>query len=375
MRAPIRLLNIEDSEDDSALILLLLRQAGFELYCERVETARDLAAALDSKWDVIISDHSMPSFSGGEALKMVRALDSEVPFIFVSGTIGEDVATEAMRTGAQDYVMKTNLKRLAPAIERELREAQVRRERKRLDRRVQLLEKFEAIGRLVGASHTTSTIPLGPFWAGRNSAVMSPRRTIARIRFQKICAQSLRAGKLTSQLLAFTGGQILQPRKLNVNPVVQEEMNLLSRLTGEDIQVRVQLASDLPEILADASQLEQLLMNLCRNARHSMPAGGCLTVETQNVVVDPKFRREHPLAQPGNYVLLSVSDTGTGIDNASMQHIFEPFFTTKTGKGTGLAVGHCTQYRQAAWRLHRRRQCRRGRGEIPRISAYRRKKA
>ena len=118
MRRSIRLLMIEDSEDDGALLTLLLRQAGYDLYSERVDTARDLASALNSKWDIVISDHSMPHFSGNEAMKMVRAHESEVPFIFVSGTIGEDVATDAMRNGAQDYVMKTNLKRLVPAVER-----------------------------------------------------------------------------------------------------------------------------------------------------------------------------------------------------------------------------------------------------------------
>ncbi len=112
MRNSIRLLMIEDSEDDSALLVLLLRQAGYELQSELVDSAANLAKALNNNWDIIISDHSMPHFSGTEALKMVRAQDPDVPFIFVSGTIGEDVATDAMRNGAQDYVMKTNLKRL-----------------------------------------------------------------------------------------------------------------------------------------------------------------------------------------------------------------------------------------------------------------------
>src|SRR5271155_1738202 len=109
MQNSLRLLIIEDSEDDAALLLLLLRQAGLEINSERVDSSGALAQALNKNWDIIISDHSMPHFSGTEALKMARAKDADVPFIFVSGTIGEDVATEAMRTGAQDYVMKTNL--------------------------------------------------------------------------------------------------------------------------------------------------------------------------------------------------------------------------------------------------------------------------
>jgi len=115
----LHVLIIEDSELDSALLLRTLRQSGYELVDKRVETANDLQNALrERQWDCIISDFSMPGFSGISALKMVREKDSNVPFIFVSGTIGEDIAVDAMRTGAQDYVLKGNLARLLPAIDR-----------------------------------------------------------------------------------------------------------------------------------------------------------------------------------------------------------------------------------------------------------------
>src|SRR5277367_6829764 len=115
MQVSLRLLMVEDSEDDAALLLLLLGQSGYEIKSERVESAGALKKALIQKWDLIISDHTMPHLSGVDALTAVRALDAEVPFIFVSGTIGEEVATDAMRNGAQDYIMKGNLKRLVPA--------------------------------------------------------------------------------------------------------------------------------------------------------------------------------------------------------------------------------------------------------------------
>jgi two-component system, cell cycle sensor histidine kinase and response regulator CckA len=340
MQTSIRLLIIEDSEDDVALLVLLLRQAGYEIKSERVDSAKGVAQALGKSWDLVISDHSMPHFSGTEALKMVRALDADVPFIFVSGTIGEDVATEAMRTGAQDYVMKTNLKRLVPAVQRELRDAEERKERKRLDRRVQQLQKFEAIGRLVGGIAHDFNNMIGAIlgWAEMGCAETQPENGLHN-RFQKIRDQSVRAGKLTSQLLAFAGGQILQKRQVNLNSLVQEEMSLLSRIIGEDIEVRVIVAPDIHATLADSTQIEQVLMNLCLNARDAMAGGGQLLVETQNAELGTEFCRDNPAGQPGSYVLLSVSDTGIGMDPSTIENIFEPFFTTKeTGKGTGLGL-------------------------------------
>jgi diguanylate cyclase (GGDEF)-like protein/PAS domain S-box-containing protein len=134
MEDSIRLLIIEDSEDDAILIRRLLRQGGYQVDSERVDSARGLTKALGEKWDIVISDHSMPQFSGLEALKMVRRVNPEIPFIFVSGTMGEETATEAMRVGAQDYLLKKNLKRLIPAVQRELLQAE---NRSRLNERVQ----------------------------------------------------------------------------------------------------------------------------------------------------------------------------------------------------------------------------------------------
>ena len=125
MGIPLRVLLIEDSEDDAALLLLELRRGGYKTTHERVDTPAALHTALDNqKWDLVISDHSMPHFSGGEALQLLRQKESEVPFIFVSGTMGEEAAVAALKNGAQDYLMKSNLKRLVPAVQRELREAE-----------------------------------------------------------------------------------------------------------------------------------------------------------------------------------------------------------------------------------------------------------
>src|SRR6266702_4981070 len=150
MATPLRVLFIEDSDDDTTLQVRLLRQGGYEVSYERVETPDALSAALEKKWDIIISDYSMPHFKGTDALKFVRQKGQDVPFIFVSGTIGEDTAVAALKIGAQDYLMKTNLSRLIPSVQRELREFEERQERRRLERQVHQLQRFGAIGRLAG---------------------------------------------------------------------------------------------------------------------------------------------------------------------------------------------------------------------------------
>jgi PAS domain S-box-containing protein len=140
MPGPLRLLIVEDSEDDALLILHDLKRGGFEPDFTRVDSAAAFRAAVHrGTWDIIVSDFNMPQFTGTDALKLLRATDQDTPFIFVSGTIGEDVAVEAMRAGAQDYVVKGNLKRLVPAIERELADAAVRRERRASEERYRLL--------------------------------------------------------------------------------------------------------------------------------------------------------------------------------------------------------------------------------------------
>jgi two-component system, cell cycle sensor histidine kinase and response regulator CckA len=341
MGVPIRVLIAEDSEDDSDLLVRELRRGGYDVKFERVDTAAALEAACESEeWDLVISDFSMPRFSGVDALALVRKKRAEVPFIFVSGTIGEETAVAAMRNGAQDYLMKGNLTRLVPAVQRELRDAEERREHKRLEQQVQQLQKFEAIGRLAGGIAHDFNNMIGAImgWAELGQEEAQPDSKLGE-RFQRIREQSHRAAKLTSQLLAFGRRQILQPRKLNLNVLVQEEMSFLEKVIGENIEIRVLGAPDLRVTLADPTQIEQVLMNLCLNARDAMPQGGRLIIETQNIEIGKEYCRKHAYGRPGSYVLLSVSDNGEGMEAATLERIFEPFFTTKEmGRGTGLGL-------------------------------------
>jgi len=341
MAQQFRILIIEDSEADCALLLRMLGQAGYELLYQRVETAEELEAALRAhSWECVISDFSLPGFSGISALKIVRENDPDVPFIFVSGTIGEDIAVDAMRGGAQDYVLKGNLARLLPAIDREVKDAHTRREHRRAEQKVQQLEKFEAIGKLAGGiAHDFNNV-IGAImgWAelGEEEVAEGSR---AHKFFTQIRQQSERAAGLTQQLLAYARRQVLTPRNINVNDIVGEVMALLQRVIGEQIEVKTKLAADLWTTKADPGQVEQVLLNLCLNARDAMPSGGQLLIETGNVNLDEAYCRRNDSLSPGAYVQLGVLDNGTGMDAATVERIFEPFFTTKQqGKGTGLGL-------------------------------------
>lgn len=340
MPTPLRVLFIEDSEDDATLQVRLLRQAGYDVEYSRVQSAEELKTALKRTWDIVISDYSMPHFSGTEALKVVREKGVDVPFIFVSGTIGEDAAVAALKVGAQDYLMKTNLGRLIPSVQRELRESEERRQRIRLEEQVHQLQRFEAIGRLAGGvAHDFNNV-IGAImgWAEIGANAAYPGGDL-QDKFLKIRAQADRASGLTRQLLAFARRQTLQPSNTNLNELAKESISLLRNVIGERIEIQLQLAEDLNVIWADPGQVEQVLMNLSLNARDAMPNGGRLVVETKNVSVGDDYQRSHPYAVPGDYVLLRVLDTGIGMDADTLTHIFEPFFTTKEiGRGTGLGL-------------------------------------
>ncbi len=152
-----------------------------------------------------------------------------------------------------------------------------------------------------------------------------------------------RASGLTNQLLAFSRKQMIRPRNLNLNTIIKDTEKMLKRLIGEDIELVTHLDPDLNEIHVDPTQIDQIIMNLAVNARDAMPKGGKLTIETKNVELDQSYIQKHGEVKAGSYVMLSISDTGIGIDKETMQHIFEPFFTTK-GKGEGTGLGLSTVY-------------------------------
>ena len=213
-------------------------------------------------------------------------------------------------------------------------------ERHLLEQQLRQAQKMEAIGRLAGGvAHDFNNLLM--VIKGHTELLLDvlPAADHVTRKIEQIDRSADRATSLTRQLLAFSRMQVLQPRPMNLNSVVDEMGKLLPRLIGEDIDLIVRAAPDLGTIRADASQMEQIIMNLAVNSRDALPGGGRLIIETQNIELDNYYREAHPIVKPGRYVLLSVSDNGSGMDAETQAHIFEPFFTTKEqGKGTGLGL-------------------------------------
>jgi len=305
------------------------------------------AALAMQPWDIVISDYFLPHFSAPAALRLLQESGLDVPFIIVSGTIGEDTAVAAMKAGALDYLMKGNLARLTPAIERELREAEVRRERQRVEETLRQREeqlrqaqKLEAVGRLAGGiAHDFNNMLT--VIMGHSDLLLMPLRADdpLRLRLEGIRETARRATLLTRQLLAFSRRQVLEPAVLDLNAMVADMEHMLRPLTGERIALVTSLDPDLGRVKADAGQIEQVIMNLAVNACDAMPDGGWLTLTTANGELDEAYAGAHIGVTPGRYVLLAMSDTGCGMDAETQAHLFEPFFTTKEfGKGTGLGL-------------------------------------
>jgi signal transduction histidine kinase len=333
---PIRILVVEDSEDDYRLLLRQLEQAGYAPTARRVDSATALTQALGElpPWDVIISDDNMPGFGGHQALAAVRKLGLETPFILMSGTIGEDKAVEAMRLGAQDYIMKSNSARLVPALARELAEREERSKARAVlrerEEELRQAQKMEAIGQLAGGlahdfNNILAVIGVHAEELLENPADAEEVRAVA----HKIGEAYERARALVAKLMAFSRKQALVPREVDLNAILAGLEDMLGIALGKSHALSMDPGPSLPPIVADPVQIEQILMNLAVNARDAMVQGGRLRVRT--------WREDGPDA--AGRVLLEIADSGPGMDPAVKARIFEPFFTTKeAGRGTGLGL-------------------------------------
>jgi PAS domain S-box-containing protein len=464
----LRVLFVEDSPEDAELIASELENGGYCLDLrKRVQTREGLRAALEQGgWDLVMGDFSLPGFTGLEALKLVREFSPDLPFLMISGTVGEELAVAAMKAGANDFLVKGKLQRLAPAVARELRERKVREEKEasqkalaltrfsldhsselmlwlREDGRIMLAndtacgalgysrdellamsywdidpafpkEKFslqwrevrrlttctlestiacksgarieaemacnyvffggeecvlvmlrdvtekrkaeaalrsseeqlrqaqrmESVGRLAGGiAHDFNNILSVVSGYASLLQMKVARNGIAHKELIEIEKAVMRATSLVRQLLTFSRKQMIQPQVIDLSSVLRESLSMLQMVLGEDVVVETRIGSDLGKIMADRSQMEQIILNLAINARDAMPKGGSLLLALTPVKLEAGDLQEGEKAAPGRYIGLAVKDNGLGMDRATLLRIFEPFFTTKAeGHGTGLGL-------------------------------------
>jgi signal transduction histidine kinase len=344
----VRILHLEDDPNDAELVRAALEGEGLQAAVELVTSREAFTAAIEGgEVDLILSDYSLPGFDGATALRIARESRPDVPFIIVSGLLGEEAAVDSVRGGATDYVLKQRLERLGPSVRRAVAEAEERRRRRaaeealdRSESQLRHAQKMEAVGRLAaGVAHDFNNLLTVIIGYAELLRRRFPSGHPAGRDAEEVLGAAQRAASLTRQLLIFSRQQVLEPKVLDLNVVVTDMDRMLRRLIGHDVHLLTVPAPDLGRIRADAGQIEQVLVNLAVNAKDAMPNGGRLTIETRNVELDAEYVRDHPTARPGRYVMLAVADSGCGMDAETQTRIFEPFFTTKeVGKGTGLGL-------------------------------------
>jgi len=461
----LRILHIEDDPKDFELIRQKVKSEGIDCEALRVDTRKQVLDAVEqAKYDIILCDYTIPSYDGLSALREIRQRNVDIPFIFVSGTIGEVRAIEAMRLGATDYVLKTDLARLVPSIRRALREVEERlkresaeralriqssyfqqlfenspvgilmlndhggvvsanksfqvlfqysqvelkgreiqefimpadksedstrffgevmadkvtyrelqckrkngaqvdvqaigfpividgrivgmygifgdlTERKRLESKLLRSQRLESVGTLAhGIAHNLNNV-LGTILMGtkileeRNSDPNNQRILTA------LESSTRRGTDIVKEVLAFARGVEVERMLLQPGNIIHEIESIVHETFPPSIRFVSNVSEDLRSINANPTQLHQVLLNLCLNARDAMPDGGTLSITAENVFLEEVDPWMAAGAQAGYYVLVTIADTGTGIVPEILDKIFDPFFTTKgVGKGTGLGL-------------------------------------
>jgi signal transduction histidine kinase/BarA-like signal transduction histidine kinase len=384
VRTGLRVLLVEDSPDDAEIVLAALRREGCEPNWTRVDNAAHMRAALrEHSWDLVLCDYAMPRFDALSALAVLKTEELDVPFIIVSGTMGEETAVAAMKAGAQDFFSKDKLMRLPAAIERELREATVRAEQRRLQNRMLLSDRLVAVGTLAaGVAHEINN-PLAYVIAnvqyaldgiGQLPAVPQPaadavdahdarERALIKEALYEANEGARRVQRIVADLktLARQGDDRVEPID------VEHTLNWAIGVTMAEIRHRARLVKSFERVSpvrGDEMRLGQVFVNLLLNAAQAIGPGNALENE---IVVNTRER--------DGRVVVEVLDSGMGIPEENLTKIFDPFFTTKPrGIGTGLGLSICHEI-IASMRGQLTAENRPTRGaqfvvEMPALSAY-----
>ncbi|MBX3725086.1 MAG: response regulator [Xanthomonadales bacterium] len=338
----IRVLVVEDDPLDAELVLDRLAEDGLSVSAQVVDQREAYQAALDGFGpDIVLSDLSLPGFSGHEALALLRARDQRTPFVFVSGTLGEDVAIEALRGGATDYILKHAMARLAAAVRRAVAEAAERRARDQAEAELVRAQRFETLAILAGSLGHDLRNTLQPVLLAVDlieGRVTEPE-AVRMCALVRDCAwQGLEmVGRMMD--LARGGeraGDGGQARTINVPAMLDAVAMLLRPSLPTRVELSVQSDDPGLALAGNSVELQQCLLNLALNAVQAMPEGGRLTLAARRFQPSPGFF-DDAAPTAGAWLHLSVADTGTGMDADTVARLFTPFFTTKpTGNGLGL---------------------------------------
>jgi signal transduction histidine kinase len=337
MTTPLRLLLIEDFEDDALMVLRELRRGGYDVTHTRVETAEALASALDTgPWDAIIADYALPRFDGLAAFALVQQRGLDIPFLIVSGQMGEDTAVAAMKAGVHDFLLKDRLSRLGPAVARELREAALRAERRKMQEQLLLSDRLASLGLLAASVAHEINNPLASLMANldfllhpeQEAAAVSPEQEQA-LRDCHLSAERIR--EVVRDIKVFSRPDEKRHGPLDVHRVLDSSL----RMAWNHVFHRARIVKDyaaLSPVLGSEAPLGQVFLNLLVNAADAIPEGHNTLHEIRVVT-----RQEGT-----SHVRVEIHDTGQGIPPELRERIFEPFFTTKpVGVGTGLGLAIC----------------------------------
>jgi signal transduction histidine kinase len=336
----IRVLQVEDNELDAELVLAELDADDIRHEARVVDDQVGYLAALaEFNPHIVLSDLSLPGFSGQHALELLRERDEDLPFIFVSATLGEEAAVKALRNGATDYILKQNPARLASAVRRALAEVDARRASRRAEAELMRAQRFESLAMLAGGlSHDLRNLLQPLLLAGDSLQDYQDDPRLARLgKLVRDCGK--RGLDMVQSMLSFARGA-RRAEQVRLGALISAFELLMQGSVPRS--VALELAIDDPELSFEGNhtELQQCLLNLCLNAIQAMPDGGNLRIETSQTGLSDDFFLPGEEPRSGSYLRISVVDGGPGMDPATLRHLFEPFFTTKEA-GTGLGLVSC----------------------------------
>ncbi|MCZ7596939.1 MAG: response regulator [Gammaproteobacteria bacterium] len=349
---PITILLVEDDPDDAGLIVRTLTGDGGDAFVVRrvASLSEGIAFAHSEDVDVVLMDLFLPDSRGIDTLKRFLEAHPEVPMVVLTDHDDEEAALESVAQGAQDYLMKDVINRAM--LSRVLRYAIERfryiSEHDKIREQLQQMQKMESIGQLSGGvahdfNNLLSVIQGNLQLLSRQREIVGNEQAARWLAAARDAVS--RGADLTRRLLAFSRQQQLEKTNIDVAAQLKDMNALLQRLIGETIELDTSIEEGLPPIQSDRSQFENTILNLAINARDAMESGGVLIIKARLVDVDAEFARLAADLEPGEYVRITVSDSGIGMSADVKQRAFEPFFSTKEiGKGTGLGLSSVFGY-------------------------------